>query len=358
MINLYRHDRIGKKITMTAMPDIQKQSARRHATHTAGTSGFTLIELLVVIAIIAILAAILLPALAMAKTKAQRLQCMSQEKQLDLAMSLFAGDNSDTYPAACYAVSSGKCLTWDTWIYPYIGGSQSLPLDQADQGTYAIDPSDASALQIGIGLPVMACPADAQLQKISWMYDPSGALQFSIKTFEMNSVGSTYGTDFQVDPNGYKLPDLSQPNRHGVGIYWYSSTASVPDYGAKGYPTTVVKDPAGTILLCEDSSSQAAMGNQWPCVCLGPQPGLTGAYAQLYQYDPSSPTDAKTLMGPGAAYSEGKLLYKAHNNRFDYAFHDGHVESLKYDDTIGSASGPPQIRIQNPKGMWTTAPGD
>jgi len=340
------------------MPDSQKKFAWRKATQTNGTGGFTLIELLVVIAIIAILASILLPALAMAKSKAQRLQCMSQEKQLDLAMNLFAGDNSDTYPAGGYGVAGqNKCLSWDTWIYPYIGGSQSLPLDQAIQGTYAIDPADASTLQIGIGLQVMACPADVQLQKISWMYDAGGQLQFSVKTYEMNSSGSAYGTDFQVDPTGYKLPDLYQPNRHGVGIYWLAQSG-VPDYGAKGYPTTVVKDPAGTILLCEDSSTQGSMGNQWPCVCLGPQPGLTGAYAELYQIDPSSPTDYATLKNNSASWSEGKLLYKAHNNRFNYAFHDGHVESLKIEDTLGSASGPALIRIQHPKGMWTVAAGD
>ena len=167
----------------------------------------------------------------------------------------------------------------------------------------------------------------------------------------MNSVGPNWGTQYEVNTqNGiYLLPDLNQPGYHGVGIYWQSS-ALFPDWGAKGYKTSVVKDPGGTILLCEETGGQQCMGNTWTCVCNGPQTSQNGsANGNLYQIDttsiPQNPNGA-------AGVNQGSLLYNAQGGRFNYAFHDGHVAALKIEQTVGTGT------LSAPKGMWTVTPGD
>ena len=160
-------------------------------------------ELLMVIAIIAILAALLLPVLSSAKARAKRTMCLSNLKQIDLAVHLYAGDSGDTLPNC----GSATYLSYRDGVKSYLG------MHQPDS------PQDR----------VFACPAD---------------------TFYFNE--ST-------------LAWVAQGHHEQV-IYYYSSYAfnglnlltNYPNVayngllpGIGGQKLTAVKNPAKTLLVLE-----------------------------------------------------------------------------------------------------------
>ena len=296
-------------------------------------SGFTLIELLVVIAIIAILAAMLLPALASAKARAQRMQCLNNMRQCGLGFQVFASDHNVMMPPAGWASGSDTApsmeISWDSYLNKYYGGH----LSDADLSLgYILDGNVANFL---------VCPAD-QFPKVSWIQGT-----FALRSYAMVGVGTTQGAtgDFQRSPSA-GLPNLNQPGMLNIGIFWQDPNSGAgADWDAPGYKSTVIRDPAGTILLCENTSGQQCAGNIWTCMCLGPE---STSANDLYQIDTSGAQNPASSSG----VNQGALLYKAHKNRFNYAFCDGHVEALKVEQTIGTGT------LTTPKGMWTVATGD
>ncbi len=102
----------------------------RHRASQRGStqSGFTLIELITVIAIIAILAEMLFPVFAQAREKARQSSCLSNQKQLAMAISMYAQDYDDTLPIYSYGPGTAGYIgyfgadgpRWADLIFAYV----------------------------------------------------------------------------------------------------------------------------------------------------------------------------------------------------------------------------------------------
>jgi prepilin-type N-terminal cleavage/methylation domain-containing protein/prepilin-type processing-associated H-X9-DG protein len=303
--------------------------------------GFTLIELLVVIAIIAILAAILFPVFAQAREKARQASCLSNIKQLGLALNMYAQDNDERFPRAM------ACM----------GGS--MDVDHGGPITCAwyddAEPPWNSNWVLTTtpyikSLPVFGCPDDGLAMKPTDpnLDFPGVFLSFGINEYTINEPsGGNHGI---LDADNPWAWDSANSSQTLSAIARPSESIALADKNSSvAYHQTVNTGNA------DNSGLMVGTDSGWsPTTMLGYDDMLTRTNPQtgdIYQpvstngpwnYIPDGLRDPKTPFPLGR---DGGVTAQ-HNGLANFAFVDGHTKAMRPSTTN------PDPNNQPDKNMW------
>jgi prepilin-type N-terminal cleavage/methylation domain-containing protein/prepilin-type processing-associated H-X9-DG protein len=281
---------------MNQIPPVTFKKNREH--------GFTFVELLVVLATLAVLAVMLLPAIAGTKPNSQAFQCLENQRQLMLAVQMYAQDNSDLLPPNDYPYTTAYATMSTTakaqhknWVV----GTMEQALDATDrpyqvgQVSELLDPNTLLSPYI-TNRPVYHCPADNYV-------DPYAGHAVHVRSYSMNAA---------------------------VGTIWGSSTAMG---GSNPLP---VGSPVGQQWLNGASYSGAATG---PWLTYGKmtaftRPGPANTFVFVDE-NPRTINDGSFAISAFASAGNTYLIDCAsgnHNGAAAISFADGHVIIHKWQD--------------------------
>jgi prepilin-type N-terminal cleavage/methylation domain-containing protein/prepilin-type processing-associated H-X9-DG protein len=145
-----------------------------------GGKGFTLIELLVVIAIIAVLAALLLPTLSKAKQQGQKIACMSNLRQLQLAWELYADDHNGWLPRNDFGQTAGYEVSKYSWTAGWLDYTENN--DHNTNMWIMLNNPFGSIGQYTQNPGIYKCPSDK-----SWALN-GGQRHSRVRSYAMNSL--------------------------------------------------------------------------------------------------------------------------------------------------------------------------
>lgn len=182
---------------MQAYPKSMRHPRVRQQPGFDREKGFTLIELLVVISIIALLIAILLPSLAASREAARTMHCMSNLRQVAMALPSYVMDHDNYVPSSVQRnTSGGSTRTVFAWIGKRGAGGvyANLPANHRPLNAYLFNGTPEPNIQV----PYAQCPSD------------DGIGQFSTESY-YDSVGTSYSAS-----QNSRFQDLSNENNEPV----------------------------------------------------------------------------------------------------------------------------------------------